>query len=135
MKINEVTEAGRAGYETTPANKRLSTIGRALMAHSETASMKGKSDDEVGMFNKMSTFGDALTRFGTSFGPKNVQDVMKETGLDMNTIKSLMAFGEKLAAKGSTTPVAEPEDDQEDYGSPTDDDIGRQADARAAKRK
>jgi hypothetical protein len=134
MKINEVTEAG---YETTPANKRLSTIGRALMAHSETASMKGKSDDEVGMFNKMSTFGDALTRFGTSFGPKNVQDVMKETGLDMNTIKSLMAFGEKLAAKGSTTPVAEPEpeDDQEDYGSPTDDDIGRQADARAAKRK
>tara|TARA_B110000503_G_scaffold97521_1_gene146355 strand:+ start:355 stop:774 length:420 start_codon:yes stop_codon:yes gene_type:complete len=139
MKINDITEGRGPDYETNPAYKKLASIGRALMAHSETASMKGKTDDEIGMFNKMSTFGDALTRYGTTFGPKNIQDVMKDTGLDMNAIKSLMAFGEKLEAKGVKAPIAdpksEPEDDEEDYGSPTDDAIARQADARAAKRK
>ena len=136
MKINEVTEAR---METDPKHKKLASIGRALMTHSETASMKGKSDAEIGMFNNMSSFGDALTRFGTTFGPSNIQELMKDTGLDVNTIKSLMAFGEKLAAKGVKAPVAEPtdepEDDGDEFAAPDDDEIARQADARAAKRK
>ena len=139
MKINEVTEGRGPDYETNPAYKKLASIGRALMAHSETTSMKGKTDDEIGMFNKMSTFGDALTRYGTTFGPKNIQDVMKDTGLDMNAIKSLMAFGEKLEAKGFKAPVAdpadEPQDSSDEFAAPDDDEIARQADARAAKRK
>ena len=138
MKINEVTEGRGPDYETNPAYKKLSNIGRALMAHSETASMKGKSDDEIGMFNKMSGFGDALTRFGTTFGPKNIEELMKDTGLNAKEIKSLMAFGEKLAAKGVKAPVADPEPEdepQDDFDGPSDDEIARQADARAAKRK
>ena len=139
MKINEVTEGRGPDYETNPAYKKLSNIGRALMAHSETASMKGKSDDEIGMFNKMSGFGDALTRFGTTFGPKNIEELMKDTGLNAKEIKSLMAFGEKLAAKGVNAPVAdpadEPQDSSDEFAAPDDDEIARQADARAAKRK
>ena len=135
MKINEVTEAG-VDYETNPAHKKIANIGRALMTHSETTSMKGKSEAELDMFNKMSSLGNALTRFGTAFGPKSVEDIVKETGLQAPIIQKLMAFGEKLAAKGVAPKVADPEDEPEDNGdefaAPNDDEIARQAD-RAAR--
>ena len=64
---------------------------------------------------------------------------MKDTGLNAKEIKSLMAFGEKLAAKGVNAPVAdpadEPQDSDDEFAAPDDDEIARQADARAAKRK
>jgi len=135
MKITEVTEAR---FETDPKQRKLANIGRALMTHSETASMKGKTDAEIGMFNQMSSLGNALTKFGTDFGPKNVQDLVKETGMSPQMIQKFMAFGEKLAAKGVKPTVADPEpqdEPEDDFGGPSDDDIARQADARAAKRK
>ena len=137
MKIKQITEAG-PDYETGTVNKKLATIGRALMTHSETASMKGKDDNAIKMYNQMSALGNTLTKFGTTFGPKNVKDVMDETDLDAAAIKALMAFGEKLAAKGVAPKVADvepdaPEDDE--FAAPDDDEIARQADARAAKRR
>ena len=104
MKINEVTEAG-VDYETNPQHKKLADIGRALMTHSETASMKGKDDNAIKMYNQMSSLGNTLTKFGTTWGPKSLPDVMKD----------------------------EPEDDE--FAAPDDDEVARQADARAAKRK
>jgi hypothetical protein len=127
MKINEVTEAG---METTPTQKKLANIGRALMTHSETASMKGADDAKIGMFNQMSSLGNELTKFGTTFGPKDLQGLMKATGLNAATIKTLLAFGEKLAAKGVAPKVADldPEDEpQDDFGGPSDDEIDAQA--------
>ena len=132
MKINEVTEAG---METDPKHKRLADIGRALMAHSETASMKGKTDAEIGMFNQMSSLGNNLTKFGTTFGPRSLQDLMKSTDLNAETIKKLLAFGKKLAAKGVATKIADPEPEnepQDDFSGPDDDEVARQAD-RAAR--
>jgi hypothetical protein len=123
MKINEVTE-------TTPTQKKLANIGRALMTHSETASMKGADDAKIGMFNQMSSLGNELTKFGTTFGPKDLQGLMKATGLNAATIKTLLAFGEKLAAKGVAPKVADldPEDEpQDDFGGPSDDEIDAQA--------
>ena len=131
MKINEVTEAG---METDPKHKKLANIGRALMTHSETASMKGADDAKIGMFNQMSSLGNELTKFGTTFGPKDLNGLMKATGLNAPTIKTLLAFGEKLAAKGVAPKVADPEPEdepQDDFGGPSDDEIARQADARA----
>jgi len=129
MKINEVTEAG-VDYETNPAHKKIANIGRALMTHSETASMKGKTDDEIRVFNQMSSLGNALTRFGTAFGPKSVEDIVKDTDLTPKMIQQLMAFGEKLAAKGVKAPVADPEPEDEpedDFDGPSDDEIDAQA--------
>jgi hypothetical protein len=132
MKINEVTEAG---METDPKHKKLANIGRALMTYSETAPMKGKTDAEVGVFNQMSNLGNNLTKFGTIFGPRSLQDLMKSTNLNAETIKKMMAFGEKLAAKGVASKVADPEPEDEpedDFGGPDDDEVARQAD-RAAR--
>ena len=127
MKINEVTEAG---METDPKHKELANIGRALMAYSETAPMKGKTDAEVGVFNQMSNLGNNLTKFGTIFGPRSLQDLMKSTDLNAETINKLLAFGEKLAAKGVAPKVADPEPEdepQDDFDGPDDDEIDRDA--------
>jgi hypothetical protein len=132
MKINEVTESR---METPPAHKKLANIGRALMTHSETASMKGKDDNQIRMYNQMSALGNTLTKFGTTFGPKNLKDVMAETELDAAAIKALLAFGEKLAAKGVAPKVADPEPQEpedDEFAAPDDDEIARQAD-RAAR--
>jgi len=136
MKIKQITEAG-PDYETNPVHKKIANIGRALMSHSETASMKGKTDDEIRMFNQMSSLGNALTRFGTAFGPKSVEDIVKDTDLNPKMIQQLMAFGEKLAAKGVAPKVAdvepeEPEDDE--FAAPDDDAMAAKAD-KMARRK
>jgi|TARA_B110000908_G_scaffold87661_1_gene104591 hypothetical protein len=132
MKINEVTEAD---YETSPEQKQLANVGRALMNHANSAQLKGKSDDEVMMYNKVSTLGDALTRFGADWGPKNLKDLEKITGLNAKQINAYFDIGKKLhAAKKAPAPVAQ-DDDNEFNDGPSDDEIARQADARASKRR
>jgi hypothetical protein len=133
MKINEVTEA----QETSPQQRQLAALGRTLMDISAKMPMgKGVSDEEVEKSNKMSALGDALTRFGTAFGPKDVKGLVKATGLDPKEIQELLALAQKA---GPVKPVAaepEPEDDEEDdFGGPSDDEIARQADMKARRGK
>ena len=98
--------------------------------------MKGKDDNAIKMYNQMSSLGNTLTKFGTTWGPKSLPDVMKETELDAATIKALLGFGEKLAAqKKAPEPVAQDEPEDDEFAAPDDDEVARQADARAAKRK
>jgi len=55
---------------------------------------------------------------------------MKATDLNAESIKTLLAFGEKLAAKGVAPKVADPEPEdepQDDFGGPDDDEIDRDA--------
>jgi hypothetical protein len=131
MKINEVV-AREADYENDPQSRKLAALGRTLMDISANMPMKGASDEEIDKSNKMSSLGDALTRWGTSFGPKSIKDLIKTTGLEPNEIQELLAMAQK---KGPSKPVAaepEPEDEPEDeFGAPDDDEIARQADRKA----
>ena len=128
MKIFEVTEA----QETSPQQRKLAALGRTLMDISAKMPMKGASDEEIEKSNKMSALGDALTRFGTAFGPRDVKGLVKATGLDPKEIQELLAMAQKA---GPVKPVAadpEPEDEPEDeFGAPDDDEIARQADRKA----
>ena len=132
MKINEVTEA-RPGYadDTNPQTRKLASMGRTLMDISSTTSMKGLSDEEIGKTNKMSSFGDALTRFGTAFGPKNLPELLKASGVTAEEAKEFLAMAQ---AKGPVKQAApEPEDDEEDeFAQPDDDAMAAKAD-RAAR--
>lgn len=69
-------------YDPTPAQIQLAGIGRRLMDISATTSMKGLKDDEIGRYNRMASFGDALTRLGTTFGPQDVKEVLKSARVD-----------------------------------------------------
>lgn len=144
MKLTDLKESApemdysfaEADYETDSQARTLAGLGRTLMDISAKMPMKGASDEDIAKSNKMSSLGDALTRWGSAFGPKNIKDLMKITDLSPEEIQELLAMAKKA---GPAKPVAaepEPEDDEEDdFGAPDDDEIARQADARAKKRK
>ena len=128
MKINEVTEA----HEATPQQKKLAALGRTLMDMSAKMPMKGASDEEIGKSNKMAALGDALTRFGTAFGPRDVKGLVKATGLEPKEIQELLAMAQKAKPAKPVAAEPEPEDEPEDeFGAPDDDEIARQADMKA----
>ena len=136
MKINEVTEAVRPGYADDSKYAQVARLGRRLMDMSANMPMKGASDDDIDKSNKMSSFGDALTRFGSSFGPKNMAELIKSARVTPEEAKEFLAIAQKAPdakLKGDEVEPEEPEADE--FGEPDDSEIARQADARAAKRK
>ena len=130
MKINEVTEA----QETSPQQRKLAVLGRTLMDMSAKMPMKGASDEEIGKSNKMAALGDALTRFGTPFGPRDVKGLVKATGLDPKEIQELLAMAQKAEPAKPVAADPEPEDEPEDeFGAPDDDEMARKADRMARR--
>lgn len=144
MKLKDLNESvpamdysfAEAGYESDPQSRALASLGRTLMDMSAKMPMKGATDDDIDKSNKMSALGDALTRWGTSFGPKSVKDLIKATGLDAGDIQDMIKQAQEA---GPAKPVAadpEPEDDEEDdFGAPDDDAMARKADMMARKGK
>jgi len=91
MKINEViTESSKP--RKLKENAEVAEIGRAIM----DMAIKQKDDD---LSNQMSSVGDALTRFGTTVGPKSIKDLVKQTGVDQSMIQKMMAAGQKYLEK------------------------------------
>lgn len=72
----------------------LVRIGSKLMDMSENMPMKGLSDSEVALVNKMSSFGEALTRIGTSFGPRNLSDVLKLAGVSLEEAQRMVKMAQ-----------------------------------------
>lgn len=80
-------------YDATPNQIILTRIGSKLMDISATTPMKGLSNEEIGRTNRMSSFGDALTRFGTTFGPKTIDEVLKVSGVTKAEAAEFMKLG------------------------------------------
>jgi hypothetical protein len=55
--------------------------------------MKGLKDEEIARSNRMSSFGDALTRFGSTFGQRNLKEVLKLSGVSMEEAEEFMQLG------------------------------------------
>ena len=127
MKINEVT-AREANYETGEGNRKLAAIGRVLMDRAATT-----KDD--GLSNLMAKVGNELTSYDTTFGARSLPELLKKANVSKEMLMKLMKYGEaelKKAGdvkKGSDTP--DMDDEPEDMGGPSDDDIARQADMMA----
>ena len=134
MKINEVTEAN---YGDDPKSKAVADLGRRLMDMSANMPMgKGVSDADIEKSNKMSAFGDALTRFGTPMGPRNMQELVKVSRVTPEEAKEFIELAQKAKPAQIKGDEVEPNDEPEDeFAAPDDDEIARQADARAAKRR
>jgi hypothetical protein len=126
MKINEIVQEGD---DNSPETKKLAAIGRVLMDRAITT-----KDDALS--NLMASFGDALTRYGSPFGPASPEELMKKVDIDQNMMQKLLAYGdaelEKQGDVKSGDDVEEPQDDDDEFEEPTDDEIDRQA-AAAAK--
>lgn len=132
MKMNDIVN--ETNYGDDPQTKMVADLGRRLMDMSAKMPMgKGVSDDDIAKSNRMSSFGDALTRFNTDFGPKNLKDVIKSARVTPEEAMEFIELAKK--AKPAQIKVAdpepqdEPEDDFDD--GPSDDEIDAQARAMA----
>jgi hypothetical protein len=130
MKINEVTEAR---YGDDPKSKMIADLGRRLMDMSAKMPMgKGVSDEEIEKSNKMSAFGDALTRFNTPMGPRNMQELIKAARVSPEEAKEFLDMASKAKPAQVKGDEVEPEDEPEDeFAAPDDDEIAYQADLKA----
>jgi hypothetical protein len=135
MKIKEITEAG-PGYAGDPRHAQIASLGRKLMDISAKMPMgKGVSDDEVAKSNRMSSFGDALTRFGTAFGPKSLPELIKIARVTPEEAKEFLALAQKAPEpqlKGNDVEPEEPEDDE--FAEPDDSAMAAKADRAARSR-
>jgi len=80
-------------YDPSKNQLILARIGRRLMDISATAPMKGLKDAEIGRYNRMASFGDALTRFGTTFGPSNISDLIVQSGVTADEATEFFTLG------------------------------------------
>ena len=130
MKMIDIAEGI---YGDDPKTKMIANLGRKLMDMSEKMPMgKGVSDDEIAKSNRMSSFGDALTRYNTDFGPKNMKELLKVARVSAEEAAEFIELAKK--AKPAQIKVADPEPEDEpedDFGGPSDDEIDAKARAMA----
>ena len=123
-------------YGDDPKTKMIANLGRRLMDMSASMPMgKGVSDDDIAKSNRMSSFGDALTRYNTDFGPKNMKELLKVARVSAEEAAEFIELAKK--AKPAQIKVADPEpqdEPEDDMDGPSDDEIARQADAAARGR-
>ena len=72
-----------ASFETPSNEKKLAEIGRKMMDMAQ----KEKNDT---LSNAMSRLGDLLTKYGTTYGPKDMKDLEKKSGMKLAIIIDLM---------------------------------------------
>jgi hypothetical protein len=119
--------------EATSTEKKLANYGRILMDQAVT-----QKDDALS--NMMSKVGDALTRYGTTFGARSLEELVKKTGTSPNIIKKLLAYAEKIAqtqtaiASDHTDGGLDDEGDDE-FTSASDDEMAAMADRAARERR
>ena len=135
MKITDIlTEADNFGM--TPQQRRIANLGRILMDQAATT-----KDD--GLSNIMAAGGNELTNFGATFGPRNMNDLVRKTGATEEVIKKLLAYAEKiestkanLAKDHDDGGLDDTNDTDDDFAEPDDAEMAAAADAAArAKRK
>ncbi len=83
----DLNEIG-SNFETKPNEKKLADLGRKMMD-------MGQKEKNDALSNAYARLGDALTRYGTTFGARNIKDLEKKTGMKQAIIMDLM----KRAAK------------------------------------
>jgi hypothetical protein len=94
--LNKITESvlddedvKEGNYETSDANKKITALGRILMDQAVTT-----KDDALA--NTMARVGDALTAYGTSYGARSLEELVKKTGVAPKVIQKLLGFAEKI---------------------------------------
>jgi hypothetical protein len=145
MKLQDLNEsvpamdysfATEANYGDDPKTKMITDLGRRLMDMSAKMPMgKGVSDEEIDKSNKMSAFGDALTRFNTPMGPKNIGDIIKISGVTPEQAKEFLDMASKAKPaeiKGDEVEPEEPEADE--FDDEDDEEMARKADMMARGR-
>ena len=135
MKINEVTEAAIDPKRSNYADNRYSDArkyGQRMqrMMDKESVAAGFVIKDEA-LWNKVSRLGSMLAELPGGLA-KNPQEAIQKSEMskeEQQKVGSMMAKFEKWERSKPKAQADEPEDDE--FAAPSDDEIARQADARA----
>lgn len=154
MKINDIINEGV--YDASPFAKKMGSYARALDKFSQGSGEQGSlakmSDEELGLMNKAGSLASSLGGVGSSFGVKDpsqgsgdpkaklakfFQELEAKSGVNKATIMKLFKIADEMGDSkvAMPEPQDEPNDGDDEFAAPDDDEIARQADARAAKRR
>ena len=133
MKMNDIVNESA---EMTAQQRQLARLGQLLMD-------RAPQEKDDGLSNIMAAVGNELTNFGTAFGPRNLNDLVRKTGATAEVIRKLLEYAEKLATANANLKkdhedggLDDTNDTDDDFDAPDDEELARQADAAArAKRK
>lgn len=133
MKMNELINETA---EMTAQQRQLAKLGSILMDRAPL-----EKDD--GLSNIMAAVGNELTNWGTPFGPRTLNDLVRKTGATAEVIRKLLGYAEKLSTTHANLKkdhedggLDDTNDTDDDFDAPDDEELARQADAAArAKRK
>jgi hypothetical protein len=119
-------------FDLTPQQRKLANLGRVLM----DLAVSTKDDN---LSNVMAKVGNELTNFGATFGPKNVDELVKKTGTSKAIISKLLQHADavsnhKAALANDHEDGGLDDTDDNEFAEPNDDEIARQADARARRK-
>lgn len=76
-------------FDLSPQQRKIANLGRVLMDQATTT-----KDDALS--NVMAKVGNELTNFGATFGPKNLNDLVKKTDVPAPVIQKLLAYADKI---------------------------------------
>ena len=82
-------------YDPSSSELVLARIGRRLMDISANSPMKGLKDAEIGRYNRMASFGDALTRVGTIFGPTDLSKLLTTAHVTVEEAQEFFKLGQE----------------------------------------
>tara|TARA_B100000780_G_C20885957_1_gene352558 strand:- start:213 stop:638 length:426 start_codon:yes stop_codon:yes gene_type:complete len=140
MKINEVTEGTvRPGYATqdNPTTTKYAAI--AFLLNDHAGKMDMKDDNQLKMSMTINKVAASIEKLNSYDGPKSIGDIAKAGDTTEKTVTLLLNFGNKLYdQKGDIRQGNDAPDDDTDNefdDGPSDDEIARQADDRASKRR
>ena len=137
--LNKITESvlddedvKEGNYETSDSNKKLTALGRILMDQAVTT-----KDDALS--NTMARVGDALTAYGTSYGARSLEELVKKTGVAPKVIQKLLGFAEQIqkttsAVKTDHNDGGLDDEGNDEFSQAGSDNIDAMAADRAATR-
>lgn len=140
MKLSDLRESvpemdysfDEASMEIDPKHRPFIEIGHKIRAALQPNSGVDWDDEE---WNKASQLTTHLVDIGTNFGPKSPVEALQKADVDVDEFKAIIAKASKVKSSKADD-AEEPEDEPEDeFAEPDDDEIARQADRRAAKRR
>ena len=111
-----ISEGKLDNFDLTPQQRKIVALGHILKTQAATV-----KDDALS--NAMARVGDELTSYGATFGPKNLKDVAKKSGIGIPVIQKLVKFAQKIESETSNL-KKDHNDGGLDDSNDTDDDYG-----------
>ena len=133
-----ILEGVKPGYATQDNDVTTKYAAIAFLLNDHASKMDSSNDEALQRQLMINQVAASIEQLNTVSGPKSLEDIAKAGKTNVKTVKVLLKFGNDLYDKHGDIRQGNdaPDDaDNEFDDGPSDDEIARQADDRASKRR